>query len=514
GWLAALTSVRWTRRTLVALVGGAVAAAALGRATAYAPTPEPARPYGAPAVAWVRAGAPNLVLVTIDTLRRDHLDVYGYDRATAPQLATLAREGTVFDAAVAQAPETLHSLASLMTGLYPPTLDREFAQRERRGPFLGSAFHTLAERLAAAGYDTAGFVSNVYLRGDNGFAQGFRHYDDRSGMFWAGAEGRGKRAQHVVDPAVAWLATAVRPFFLWVHLMDPHHPYEPAAPGPWEDAAPAHAAAYDGLPLEAYTRRLQELRPGRRAASAGEIAYLVGRYDAEILHADRQLGRLRAELAAHGFDARNTMLVVTADHGEEFHDHARLLHGHSLFDELVRVPLVVHGAGIPAARRIAGQVRLVDVAPTLLDVAGIADADLDGATLLAGLAAGELPSRPALAFLERRYVAYRTPEWKLVAAFDPYDLEPPSLLPWRGLAGMARVALGRPHCPRIGLWRLADDGGERRDLAAAAPDRFAEVYAELVAERRARPPRAVASVAEPDGDRRGRRTLRALGYVQ
>jgi arylsulfatase A-like enzyme len=414
-------------------------------------------------------------------------------------------------------------MASFMTGLYPHVLDREFAQRGKKGGFLGSAFHTLAERLAAGGYDTAAFVSNVYLTKKNGFAQGFRHFDDTSGMFWAKPPGRWRRAQHVVDPALDWLDHAAPPFFLWVHVMDPHHPYEPPVMGPWEDPqrAAVHAATWERLTVDAHTQRLKDLRADRRPPAEGEVAYLVGRYDAEILHADRELARLRAGLEAHGFDDRNTVFVVTADHGEEFGDHGRMLHGHALFDELIRLPLVMRGPGIPAGERIAGQVQALDVMPTLLDLVGLLNAGaagdssaLDGSTLRPALAGAEVPAHPALSFLLTRYVACRTPAWKLVVAFEPYDLSPPSWTPWKGLVSMARVTLGRPHRPSIGLWRLDADPGEQRNLASEDATTFREAYATLLAHRRAHPPRVVAASAPPGLDGPDRRTLRALGYVQ
>jgi len=520
--LVARPRVRWR---LIGLLVAAIVVPVLlaGRRSPSSPWSSIGPPEEYPPLPERRAapGAPNLVLVTIDTLRHDHLELYGYERPTAPHLAALAREGTVFEAAVAQAPETLHSVASLMTGLYPQVLDREFESRKEGGSFLGSGFHTLAERLAASGYDTAAFVSNIYLKQENGFAQGFRHFDDRSGMFWWGPAGRAKRAEHVVEPALAWLDRAESPFFLWVHLMDPHHPYEPAARAPWENESQAasHATTYAALSLNAYTQRLKDLRTGRRQAAHGELAYLVGRYDAEILQVDRELARLRQRLESRGFDERNTVLIVTADHGEEFADHGGMLHGHSLFDELIRVPLVMRGRGIPGGKRVGGQVQLVDVTATLLDLAGLLQPpgespELDGVSLLPALAAQEPPRHPALSFIDTRYVAYRTPEWKLVAAFMPYDLTPPSWLPWEGLLSMAYVALGRPHRPKIGLWHLDEDPREHRNVMLDDAASVRAVYAALEHHRRAHPPRVVASSAGPGLGGRGQHTLRALGYVQ
>jgi arylsulfatase A-like enzyme len=470
--------------------------------------------------------APNVVLLTIDTLRRDHLPVYGYPRQTAPALAAFARGGTVFDHAIAQAPETLRSMASLVTGLYPWVVDHDHEARGGRGPFVGSAFHTLAERLAAVGYDTAAFVSNAYLKRRNGFDQGFHHYDDRSAVWGEGPAGRGRHAEDVVAPAIAWLDGAVPPFFLWVHVMDPHHPYEPVATGPWEGgAAQRHRTLYDALSVAAYTRRLKDLRGARRVPEPGEIEYLVGRYDAEILETDRALARLLGALSARGFDDRNTVAIVTADHGEEFMDHGGMLHGHTLFDELLLVPLIVRGPRALPGRRVATQVELVDVAATVLDLAAGRAAPggerplrspgaLDGRSLVPALAGGSIRPRPALAVRDTHYVALRTPRWKLVAAFEPYDTAPPPWAPWSGLAAMVGTALGRPHRPKIGLWRLEEDPGERRDRLRAEPATGRRVLRALSEGRRAHPPRAVVSPVSPGPARETVEALRALGYTR
>jgi arylsulfatase A-like enzyme len=469
-----------------------------------------------------REGAPNLVLVTVDTLRADHLEPYGYQRPTAPALSALARDGAVFDLAISQAPETLHSIAALMTGLYPHVVDRTFELRERRGPFLDSAFHALAERLAAGGYHTAGFVSNLFLRARNGFAQGFEHYDDTSGMYFWGESGRSRRAKDVVGPAIAWLAHAEPPFFLWVHLMDPHHPYEPAAPEAWEGAKSPTFTAFDReyaqLDIPGYTRRLEELGTGRRPFAPGELAYLVGRYDAEIRQSDRAIEGLVGGLRARGFDATNTTIVVTADHGEEFADHGGMTHGHTLFDELIHVPLIAQGAGVPRGAHVQDQVRLIDVAPTLLDLAGLLDGasgrGLHGRSLLPALRGAPLPALPALSFCERDYAAYRTPDRKLVVSFEPYPAAPAAWPFWRSLTSMASIAAGPRHRLRIGYWRLASDPGEHADLLASDAAGVREAYDALLVERLAHPPLAVASSAEIGLEASTRERLEALGYVR
>jgi arylsulfatase A-like enzyme len=514
------------RRALVGLVllaGGSLTVAAGLRSQKSSwrllGTPAPYEPLvSRPA----REGAPNLVLVTVDTLRADHLEPYGYQRPTAPALSALAREGTVFDLAISQAPETLHSIAALMTGLYPHVVDRTFELRERRGPFLDSAFHALAERLAAGGYHTAGFVSNLFLRARNGFAQGFEHYDDTSGMYFWGASGRSRQATDVVDPAIDWLVHAESPFFLWVHVMDPHHPYEPAAPEPWEEAESPTFTAFDReygqLDVSGYTRRLEELGTGRRPFAPGELDYLVGRYDAEIRQSDRAIGRLVESLRVHGFDAMNTTIVVTADHGEEFADHGGMTHGHTLFDELIHVPLIAEGAGVPRGAHVEDQVRLIDVAPTLLDLAGLLDGSsgrgLHGRSLLPALRGARLPALPALSFCERDYAAYRTPDRKLVVAFEPYPSLPAQWPFWRSLTSMAKIAAGPRRRLRIGYWRLGTDPGEHTDLLASDAAGVREAYDALLLERLAHPPLAMASSADIGPEASTRERLEALGYVR
>jgi len=482
---------------------------------------EPA-PYHSLVAHPARDGAPNLVLVTVDTLRADHLEAYGYDRATAPTLSALAHDGVTFDLAISQAPETLHSMAALMTGLYPHVVDHTFEQRERRGPFLDSAFHALAERLGAGGYHTAGFVSNLFLRARNGFGQGFEHYDDTSGMYFWGADGQRRRGMDVVTPAIAWLEHAEPPFFLWVHLMDPHHPYEPAAPATWEGADSSTFAAFDReygvLDVQAYTRRLEELGTGRRRFEPGELAYLVGRYDAAIHQSDHAIGQLVAGLRAHGFDAGNTTIVVTADHGEEFADHGGMTHGHTLFDELIHVPLIAQGVGVSPGAHVATQVRLIDVAPTMLDLAGLLEESpapgLHGRSLLPALRGAPLPSLPALSFCEQDYAAYRTRDRKLVVSFEPYPPMPAPWPPWRSLASMATIAGGKRHRLRIGYWRLENDPGEHANLLATDPAGVREAYDALLVERLAHPPLQLATSTETGLDPSTRERLEALGYAQ
>ena len=502
-------------RARSARVAALVACAAVGLAIATrgheAIVASDAVAPGMPASQSMRAApdAPNLVLVTIDTLRADHLDAYGHPRPTAPSFAALAREGVLFETAISAAPATQLATASLLTGLWPWSHADPSRPRRRGTPYLRSGFATLAERLAAAGYATGGFVANQAVRAEEGFAQGF--------IAWDESAARSGRVEDVLAPALAWLADARAPFFLWVHVMDPHHPYDAPSLAPWEDAADAQAAAlrrgWAALPFGEQTARMQAV-DDEHDLDAATRALLVDRYDAEIRHADAGLARLLAALEQRGATRANTWIAVTADHGEEFLDHGRLLHGHTLFDELLHVPLVLRGPALPAGLRVAEQVATIDVAATLLAAAGLPSADLDARSLAPFWEnPGREPARAALASREGKYVAWRTPEAKLVVAQVPAALE---RAPGGGLAAlrwMARTAFDRGHRPKVGYWPVAE---EPRELGIGA-GRHADAHrahAALLALRRSAPPRAMAEDAPIEPDARAVEQLRALGYAE
>src|SRR5581483_11201511 len=322
----------------------------------------------APVAPAARADRPDVLLVTVDTLRADHVGAYGYARATSPHLDALARQGALFEVAYSPMGATGPAHATLFTSRQPIAHGVG-----RNGVPLPDDLPTLAGLLTAAGYRSAAFVSAFPVASRFGFGRGFEHYDDAFGpsggtVSWRrrwrrrGATGAfDRRGAETVDRALAWLGASARdrPRFLWVHLFDPHEPYD--APAPWDRAFARPDAA---------TRE--------RAIDA---------YDGEILYADAQLGRL---IAAFDALAPGGLLVLAADHGEGLWDHGVAHHGRTLFEEEVRVPLVVRWPGrVAAGARVPQPAHLIDVLPTIAGAAGVAiaggGARFDGVDLIAAL---------------------------------------------------------------------------------------------------------------------------------
>lgn len=326
---------------------------------------------------------PHVVLISIDTLRADHLGCYGYDRETTPRIDALARESTRFAAAYAQASWTLPSHMSLMTSQYP-----HIHGVERQDQALPDAAVTLAEALSAGGYSTTAFISWVFVSQRFGFAQGFGRFvellpppeliDD------AGAAGY--KAEEVTDRAMRWLARCDRrrPQFLFVHYFDPHIDYE--APEPYTDQFDPE---YSGVATGRYgylKQYIKELHRTPQRIAPRDLAHVRALYDGEIRYTDECVGQL-LEAVDRTFGLDQTLVVLTSDHGEELDDHGSM-EGHqwTLYEEVVRVPLILRPpGGLSRARVIQEPVALIDVAPTILEAAGIvAPPTFQGASL-AGL---------------------------------------------------------------------------------------------------------------------------------
>lgn len=330
---------------------------------------------------------PDLVLVVVDTLRADHLGCYGHDRPTSPNIDRIAAQGLLFTRAHAQSGWTLPSFASLFSGQLPHQhrVGRAADDPTRFGA-LASETTTLAEALTAAGYATGAVVNNTFLSPELGLQQGFESYD------WQGATVDAHRsAEETVDAGLAWLDAQTGPAFLVVHLMEPHLDYAPPA---WaRDQLPV--LRRENVPETISQDPLkQAVLEGRIQTTGADLAAVTSLYDAEILTADRAIGRLFSRLQLR---ERPVWTAITSDHGEEFWDHGGFEHGHSLHSELVRVPLVLHGPGLAPAV-VPTVTQHLDLFQTLVALGGAQrPPESQGADLLAIAAAQPPPSRVAIA---------------------------------------------------------------------------------------------------------------------
>lgn len=298
----------------------------------------------------------SVLLVTVDTLRPDHLGCHGYTRPTSPALDALAARGARFERAWSHAPETQPSLATVMTSRRAPVT----GIRANAEP-LGSDLPTLATTARAAGLRTGAFVSTVLLRRDaSGLDRGFDVYDDTMTDPCFGHARAQRIASRTVDAALLWLAAEPeRPFLLWVHLYDPHGPYEP--PERAERLGPSLESVPSAVLSRTQVPRYQRVRDSLDARD------YIDRYDHEIAYADAQAARLFAAV-----DPATTLVVVHADHGESLgEDGYWFRHGALLHDAALRVPWIVAGPGVPSGHVVVGDVPLVALAPTVLALAGL-----------------------------------------------------------------------------------------------------------------------------------------------
>lgn len=382
------------RPWLLALAAGV--AIALAIALAYGKRPPRSEAEARAAFTRLRPApdSVNLVVITLDTTRADRLGCYGFSGVATPHIDALCREGVVFDASTATVPLTFPSHSSIFTGLVPPN----HGVRDNGGFFLGEEQVTLAERLRDAGFETGAFVAAWVLEKKWGLAQGFDHYSDQFDLSKYKVVSLGtvqKRGDEVMDDALAWLATVKqRRFFAWVHLYDPHTPYD--APEPF-------ASRYATQP-----------------------------YLAEIAYTDQVVGRLTTWLREQGLIDR-TLVVLTADHGESLGDHGESTHAYFIYDATTHVPLVIRTPWGLTGRR-ALQTSGIDVMPTVLDLVGLApQPGIDGHSLALAMLDPQ-SSADHIAYSETYFPRYhfgwqhlraaRSREYKFVDAPEPelYDL--------------------------------------------------------------------------------------------
>jgi arylsulfatase A-like enzyme len=414
------------------------------------------------------ARGPDVVLITLESLRTDHVGAYGGSSPGRPELPltpnldAFAAGATVYEDAHAVTSWTLASHASLFTGLYPSG-HQTTGPRDR----LDDSYPTLAETLAGRGWQTAAVVSGPYLRRTHNLGQGFEIYDDSAASLASGLA-----HDDVTSPAMLGSLRRIldaerdpdRPLFLFAYFWDSHYDYLP--PPPWDAAfVPPGAERFDA-------RGLDTNAAIHAGMDARRLAWLRAQYAGEIRWTDEQLGALFALLRERGL-WEGALVVVTADHGEEFFDHGEKGHKNNLYAETVRVPLLVKYPGQREGLRDARLASQVDVLPTVLEAAGVAPAfPVHGRSLRAP---DPDPGRAILYELETsRY--YGAADGSISAQRSP----------WRAIRrGELKLVERRP--PGGGgasreLYRVSRDPGERDDLAAREPERAAELERDLAAE--------------------------------
>jgi len=437
---------------------------------------------------------PNVILIIVDTMRADRLGCYGYKKDTTPNLDKFAEESVFFSQPVAQSSWTRPSIATILTGLYPSTHGAVSKVSMLPGDII-----TLAEAYSAAGYKTTGYANNINIAPMFGFGQGFHEYHHLSpAYFFLATESAAKLslydifrlirerfiskakyvdhyyrdAEYVNKKVFSWLdESATNPFFLFIHYMDPHDPF--------------FHHPYDGV---GYARVSMPNPPLEMAQTLSDV------YDGEITFWDRHFGMLMDTLRSRGL-LENTIVVVTADHGEEFAEHGGWWHGTTLYDEQIIVPLIVRFPDSTyAGRRVDEQVRLLDLPPTLLARCGLpVPPGMQGTSL-----EWEHPDFDGVmfAYAEEDFEgnllkAVRSEEWKLIQANkgNPRGLEP------------------------LELYNLVDDPREYKNLVERHPDQVKDLqiqiddYAQQASESAVRG-------EEVHLDDATKNQLRALGYME
>jgi choline-sulfatase len=398
--------------------------------------------------------AQNVLFITIDTLRADHVGAYGARNVATPNIDSAARDGALVRRATAQVPLTRPSHVSIFTGLYPA----QHGIRDNVAPALGHDVPLLAETLKTAGFATAGFVSSIVLARTSGLERGFDHFSDKFDIGEDDARFLNtiqRRGDVPTGEAIEWIRAHARErFFAWVHLYDPHDPYEP---------------------------------PGRYA-----VEYAERPYDGEVAWSDELVGRLLAALTESGI-ADRTLVVVTSDHGEGLGDHGEAVHGYFVYETTLHVPLVLRGPGIKAGVVVEPVTRSVDLFPTVMDLLGLASRTphVSGRSVAPALRGDPLPDEPAFA----------------------ESLVPLIHYGWSDLRSVRDGRWKYILAPRAELYDLDRDPGELVNLADREPARARALRAgleqRLRAEQTAARSAPATAVVTPDLLEK----LGALGYV-
>ncbi len=480
--------------------------------------PKPATPSKA-------AGDPpqGVVLVWVDTLRRDHLDVYGYGRATGPAVRRMAAEGTLFRDEVVQATWTKVSTPSALTSLYPATHGvHDFSDR------LPNSAVTLAEVYREAGYATLSMSSGPFTGRFTNLHKGFEEVQENGSI--KGELRTSKTARIYVDRLLPWLeAHREVPFFVFLHVQDPHDPYQPYPPYDTLWADPSGEAEHERQSKEVRKVIADPLMRGFVMPTRSDLLkagfdpkayvdYERGWYDGSIRGMDVEIARLLEGLRNLRLD-RRTLVVYTADHGEEFLEHGKMFHGQSTYGELSNVPLILWRPGtIPAGKVVEQTVQAIDLMPTLLEMSRLqVPATAQGHSLLPLL--GSAPRQSGTAQAATARTAWPAVIEKAATREGggppPRDAESYAIIvdPWKLIHNSKQRPPGRPEYE---LYDHRQDPLDKTDVAAGHP----EIVERLAAELRAWKRKAEAARLPPDSKSReglGKEELerlRSLGYIQ
>ncbi|MBI1298369.1 sulfatase-like hydrolase/transferase [bacterium] len=394
-----------------------------------------------------RRRPPNIVLLGIDSLRRDHMSCYGYDRLTTPHIDQFAREGTLFEQTFSAHIPTTSAYASMLTGR--DVIGTQVVALRHQGP-LREEVPTLPEILKEAGYNTTcvGFSGNPSSRGFDNYITfpGWGSYE----------EGRSPKAQNLNDVAIPELERLSKkrdPFFLFLRHMDPHAPYLP--PHPYE------RAFYHGNELDPENKSMEPVlnfAPFRdffatwMPPGITDKDYVIAQYDGAIAYMDAAIRTIFMTLEARGL-AENTIVVINGDHGETLYEHECWFDHHGMYEPTLTVPLIIRYPGkMPAGKRVGGFNQHKDLVPTLLELAELQHDDLtfDGRSLMP-MVRGEVASHESEFYITEctwmRKHGWRTPQWKLIIALEP-DFH---------------------FKPEVELYNLVEDPGENTNLAESEP---------------------------------------------
>lgn len=392
----------------------------------------------------------NVIFITLDTVRADHLHCYGDEKIQTPNIDALAARGVVFDKAVTQAPLTLPSHASMFTGTNPNV----HHVRDTGGFALQSSSVTLAHILQQRGWNTAAFVSSVVLKKMFGLGQGFTTYDDALGLAPTGVEMERRSASDTVNHAINWMNDhPAQPAMMWLHFYDAHSPFDPP-PAEFRNKYPGNT------------------------------------YDAEIAYIDQQVGRF-LNAVKQKYPDEKTMVVLLTDHGEDLGQHGEYHHGVFLYDATVKIAWIMAGPGIPAGKRIEQQARTIDVLPTILDLlGGKASPSVQGVSMVPAFSGKQVDSN--FSYEETLY-------GKLVNN-------------WAPLRGIHTVDWMYIRAPKPELYDLKNDPGEIHNVIQQYPKKYRELDEQLKLAIQAGGKNANEIVSAP-ADAQTMAKLRSLGYA-